>query len=144
MADDGTFGIIGASLGGAKAAEQLRADGFTGRVVLVGEETDRPYERPPLSKGYLMGKEPRDKADVHDAHWYPSNNVELVLGVRVTKLDPKAHTVTLDDVEPLRYDKLLVATGSRARQLDVPRSDKLGIRDRRTITQSHARRSYLQ
>ena len=67
MADDRTFVIVGASLAGAKAAEQLRTDGFTGRIVLVGAETDRPYERPPLSKGYLLGKEPRDKAFVHDA-----------------------------------------------------------------------------
>src|SRR5258705_10649477 len=138
MTDERTFVIVGASLTGAKAAETLRAEGFTGRIVLVGEETDRPYERPPLSKGYLMGKEPRDKAYVHDAHWYPSNNVELVLGVRVTKLDPKPHTVTLDDVEPLRYDKLLLATGSRVRQLDVPGSDNLGIRYLRTITESDA------
>ena len=62
--------IVGASLAGAKAAETLRAEGFTGRVVLVGEETEPPYERPPLSKGYLLGKEPREKAFVHDAHWY--------------------------------------------------------------------------
>ena len=62
--------IVGASLAGAKAAETLRAEGFTGRIVLIGDETDRPYERPPLSKGYLLGKEPRDKAFVHDATWY--------------------------------------------------------------------------
>ena len=68
--------IIGASLAGAKAAETLRAR-VHGRVVLVGDETELPYERPPLSKGYLLGKEPRDKAYVHDADWYAQNNVEL-------------------------------------------------------------------
>jgi 3-phenylpropionate/trans-cinnamate dioxygenase ferredoxin reductase subunit len=61
-----------------------------------------------------MGKEPRDKAYVHEAAWYPDHNVELVVGVRVTAVDPQAHTVTLDDARSLRYDKLLLATGSRA------------------------------
>ena len=138
MTDERTFVIVGASLTGAKAAETLRAEGFTGRIVLIGEETDRPYERPPLSKAYLMGKQPRDKAYVHDAHWYANHNVELVLGVRVTAVDPKAHTVTLDDVEPLHYDRLLLATGSRVRQLNLPGSDNLGIRYLRTITESDA------
>src|SRR6185369_51226 len=105
------------SLTGAKAAESLRAEGFAGRIVLVGEEADLPYERPPLSKGYLMGKEARDKAYVHDAHWYPDNKVELILSTRATRLDPDAHMVTLDGAETVRYDKLLLATGSRVRRL---------------------------
>src|SRR5256885_4792923 len=112
-----TIAIVGASLAGAKAAEGLRDNGFTGRVVLIGEETERPYERPPLSKGYLLGTEPRDKAFVHDAQWYAAHDVELLLGVRATDLDPVSHTLTLDGYEPLRYDKLLLATGSRVRRL---------------------------
>jgi 3-phenylpropionate/trans-cinnamate dioxygenase ferredoxin reductase subunit len=64
MADDRTFVIVGASLAGAKAAETLRGEGFTGRIVLIGSETDRPYERPPLSKGFLLGQDPIDKAYV--------------------------------------------------------------------------------
>jgi len=130
--------IVGASLTGARAAETLRAEGYSGRIVLVGEETDRPYERPPLSKGYLQGKQPRDKAYVHDASWYSTNDVDLVLGVRVTELNAKSHTVTLDDVEPVRYDKLLLATGSRVRRLDVPGTGNLGIRYLRTITEADA------
>ena len=82
--DERTFVIVGASLAGAKAAETLRDEGFTGRVVLVGEETERPYERPPLSKGYLQGKEPREKAYVHEPAWYAEHDVELQLGRRVT------------------------------------------------------------
>jgi 3-phenylpropionate/trans-cinnamate dioxygenase ferredoxin reductase subunit len=144
MTQEQTFVIVGASLAGAKAAETLRAEGFTGRVVLVGEETDRPYERPPLSKGYMLGKEPRDKAYVHDAQWYANNNVELVLGVRATALDVRAHTVTLDDVEPLRYDKLLIATGSRVRRLEVAGSDNLGIHYLRTMTESDMIRNDLR
>jgi 3-phenylpropionate/trans-cinnamate dioxygenase ferredoxin reductase subunit len=144
MADQRTFVIIGASLAGAKAAEQLRRDGFTGRIVLVGAETDRPYERPPLSKGYLLGKEPRDKAFVHESQWYAEHDIELVLGVIATGLDPLAHTVTLDNVEPLHYDKLLLATGSRVRPLDVPGIDNSGIHYLRSITQSETLRDGLR
>jgi 3-phenylpropionate/trans-cinnamate dioxygenase ferredoxin reductase subunit len=128
-----TFVIVGGGLAGAKAAETLRAEGFAGRLVLVGEETARPYERPPLSKGYLIGKDPRDKAFVHDAGWYGEHDVELLLGVRVTDLDARTRTVTLDGFEPLRYDKLLLATGSRVRQLDVPGSGLNGVRYLRTL-----------
>lgn len=145
MTDERTFVIVGASLTGAKAAETLRAEGFTGRIVLIGEETDRPYERPPLTKGYLLGTSPREKAYVHEAQWYAEHDVELVLGVRVTKLDPKAHTVTLDDVEPLPYDRLLLSTGSRVRRLDdLPGADNLGIHYLRTITEADAILSALR
>jgi 3-phenylpropionate/trans-cinnamate dioxygenase ferredoxin reductase subunit len=144
MTDERTFVIVGASLAGAKAAEQLRADGFTGRVVLVGAEIERPYERPPLSKGYLLGKEPRDKAFVHDTSWYTEHDVDLRLGVRVTAVDPKAHTVTLDSVEPLHYDKLLLTTGSLVRELDVPGSENRGIHYLRSIGQSDALRDGLR
>ncbi|HET8683150.1 MAG TPA: FAD-dependent oxidoreductase [Micromonosporaceae bacterium] len=136
--DDRTFVIIGASLAGAKAAETLRAEGFTGRVVLVGEETVLPYERPPLSKGYLQGKDPQEKAYVHDEAWYADNRVELVLGRRATNLDRAGHTVTLDGVDQLRYDKLLLATGSRVRTLDVPGNDLPGVRYLRTLDESTA------
>jgi 3-phenylpropionate/trans-cinnamate dioxygenase ferredoxin reductase subunit len=137
MSDDQrTFVIIGASLAGAKAAEALRGEGFTGRVVLVGEETERPYERPPLSKGYLAGKDPRDKAFVHDVGWYAENSVELLLGRRATAVDPAAHTVTLDGAEELHYDKLLLATGSRVRTIDLPGCEADGIRYLRTMENS--------
>ncbi|HET6212677.1 MAG TPA: FAD-dependent oxidoreductase [Micromonosporaceae bacterium] len=139
MADDPrTFVIIGASLAGAKAAETLREEGFTGRVVLVGAETERPYERPVLSKGYLQAKDPRDKAYVHDAQWYADHAVELLLGRHATALDPAAHTVTLDDGELLGYDKLLLATGSRVRTLDVPGADAEGVRYLRTLEEADA------
>ena len=133
-----TFVIVGASLTGAKAAEGLREKGFTGRVVLVGEETERPYERPPLSKGYLLGTASRDTAFVHETAWYAEHDVELLLGVRATDLDTATHTVTLDGYEPLRYDKLLLATGSRVRHLDVPGADLRGVRTLRTLPEADA------
>ncbi len=138
MPDERTFVIIGASLAGAKAAETLRSDGFDGRVVLVGEETERPYERPPLSKEYLLGKAPRDKAYVHEEGWYRAHDVDLRLGTRATYLDPGAHVVTLDGVEHLRYDRLLLTTGSRVRTLAVPGGDAEGVRYLRTLPEADA------
>jgi 3-phenylpropionate/trans-cinnamate dioxygenase ferredoxin reductase subunit len=113
--DERTFVIVGASLAGGKAAETLREEGFTGRIVLVGEETEPPYERPPLSKGYLVGNDPREQAFLHEEGWWAEHGIELRLGTRATMLDAAEHTVTLDGVEELRYDKLLLATGSRVR-----------------------------
>jgi 3-phenylpropionate/trans-cinnamate dioxygenase ferredoxin reductase subunit len=135
MAD---FVVVGASLTGAKAVETLREQGFTGGVTLVGEEIERPYERPPLSKEYLLGKNERAKAFVHDAGWYAEHDVDLRLATRVTDLDPAGHTVTLDGVTPLHYDKLLIATGSRVRRLNVPGAELPGVRYLRTIEQSDA------
>ena len=74
------FVIVGASLAGAIAAQTLRAEGFTGRITLIGDEPHRPYERPPLSKGYLLGNTPREKVFVHPAGWYAENDVDLRLG----------------------------------------------------------------
>jgi 3-phenylpropionate/trans-cinnamate dioxygenase ferredoxin reductase component len=127
------YAIVGASLTGAKAAEELRAAGFGGRILLIGEEPERPYERPPLSKGYLLGTDSRDKAYVHEAGWYDEHEVELMLGMRATGLDPAAHTVTLAEHDPVRYDKLLLATGSRVRRLHVPGDDLSGVRYLRAL-----------
>jgi 3-phenylpropionate/trans-cinnamate dioxygenase ferredoxin reductase subunit len=138
VVDNRTFVIVGASLAGAKAAEGLREAGFRGRVVLIGEETERPYERPPLSKGYLVGTDARDKAYVHEAGWYVEHDVELLLGVRATGLDPAAHTLTLDGHDPVRYDKLLLATGSRVRRLDVPGADLPEVRYLRSLPDADA------
>jgi 3-phenylpropionate/trans-cinnamate dioxygenase ferredoxin reductase subunit len=137
-ADGRTFVIIGASLAGAKAAETLRGEGFSGRVVLVGEEELLPYERPPLSKDFLLGRKPLEKAYVHDAKWYDENQVELLLGRRATAIDPDAHTVTLDGDESLSYDKLLLATGSRVRTLNVPGNDAEGVHYLRRAPQAEA------
>jgi 3-phenylpropionate/trans-cinnamate dioxygenase ferredoxin reductase subunit len=138
VVDRPVYAIVGASLTGAKAAEELRAAGFDGRIVLIGEEPERPYERPPLSKGYLLGADPRDKAYVHDAGWYDAHDVELRLGVRASGLDPAAHTVTLAGEGTVRYDKLLLATGSRVRRLDVPGADLPGVRYLRALPDADA------
>lgn len=127
MSTEQTFVIVGASLAGAKAAQTLREDGFTGRVIVVGEETERPYERPPLSKGYLLGKDDRTKLYVHEEDWYDKHSVELVLGRRATGIDRAAHQVLLDNGQQIGYSKLLLATGARPRRLHVPGADLDGV-----------------
>lgn len=127
MATEQTFVIVGASLAGAKAAQTLREEGFAGGLVLVGAEAERPYERPPLSKGYLLGKEEKAGFYVHDEGWYRENSVELLLGRRVTSLDRAAHRVELDGGEQLGYSKLLLATGASPRRLDLPGADLDGV-----------------
>jgi 3-phenylpropionate/trans-cinnamate dioxygenase ferredoxin reductase component len=112
--------IVGAGLAGAKAAQTLREEGFAGPVVLLGDEEERPYERPPLSKGYLLGKDPRESAYVHPADWYAAHDVDLRLGSRVVALRPADHEVETASGERLRYGKLLLTTGSDVRTLDVP------------------------
>ena len=102
-----TFVIVGASLAGAKAAEELRSQGFDGRVVLLGGEAERPYERPPLTKDYLRGESERDKAYVHAAGFYADKEIELETATTVTAIDPAASRVILDDGRTLEFDRLL-------------------------------------
>jgi len=127
MTDEGTFVIVGAGLAGAKAAQTLRAEGFAGRIHLVGDERDAPYERPPLSKGYLAGTSERESVFVHDPAWYPENDVDLLTGTKVIGLDVAAREVNLDGGAALAFDKLLLATGSSPRLLDVPGADLEGV-----------------
>ncbi|MFG3058822.1 NAD(P)/FAD-dependent oxidoreductase [Streptomyces sp. NPDC048231] len=136
---DQTFVIVGGGLAGAKAAETLRAEGFTGRVILICDERDHPYERPPLSKGYLLGKEDRDSVFVHEPAWYARNDVELHLGQTVDAIDRAARTVRFgDDGTLVHYDKLLLATGAEPRRLDIPGTDLAGVHHLRRL--AHAER----
>ncbi|MCF3961103.1 NAD(P)/FAD-dependent oxidoreductase [Streptomyces fuscigenes] len=133
-----TFVIVGGGLAAAKAAEALRAEGFTGRVILIGDERDHPYERPALSKGYLAGKDERSSVFVHEAAWYAKNEVELHLGQTVTSIDREEHSVHLGDGSSVRYDKLLLATGAEPRRLDVPGTGLAGVHHLRRL--AHAER----
>lgn len=133
-----TFVIVGAGLAGAKAAETLRSEGFTGRVILIGDEREHPYERPPLSKGYLSGKEERESVFVHEASWYAASDIELHLGQPAVQLDREAKKVVLGDGTALPYDKLLLATGAEPRRLDIPGTDLVGVHHLRRL--SHAER----
>ncbi|MGW5363790.1 NAD(P)/FAD-dependent oxidoreductase [Actinopolymorpha pittospori] len=131
-----TFVVIGASLAGAKAAEALRSGGFDGRLVLVGAETELPYERPPLSKGVLLGNDEPGTAYVHDQAWYDEQRIELRLGVSARQVDTSAHEVALSDGDTLHYDKLLLATGSVVRRLEIPGIDLQGVHYLRTLSDS--------
>ncbi|MEU6577455.1 FAD-dependent oxidoreductase [Streptomyces sp. NPDC046805] len=136
---DQTFVIVGGGLAGAKAAETLRTEGFTGRVILICDERDHPYERPPLSKGYLLGKEERDSVFVHEPAWYAQNDIELHLGQTVDAINREAKTVRLgDDGTLVHYDKLLLATGAEPRRLDVPGTGLAGVHHLRRL--AHAER----
>jgi len=136
--------IAGAGLAGAKAAETLRAEGFDGPVVLIGDENERPYERPPLSKDYLMGKAERDSIYVHPADWYREHHVDLRLGAAVTGIDRERHEVTLADGSRVGYGKLLLATGSSPRRLPVPGAGLPGVHYLRTAGDSDAIRQAFQ
>jgi 3-phenylpropionate/trans-cinnamate dioxygenase ferredoxin reductase subunit len=127
MAAEPTYLIVGASLAGAKAAETLRTEGFGGGIVLLGEETERPYERPPLSKGYLLGKDDKSSVYVHEEGWYAENDVDLRLGVTVMGLDPAGRRVDLADGGTVGYDKLLLTTGAAPRRLSAPGADLDGV-----------------
>jgi 3-phenylpropionate/trans-cinnamate dioxygenase ferredoxin reductase subunit len=139
-----TFVIVGASLAGAKAAEELREQGFDGRVVLIGSESERPYERPPLSKGYLQGESERDKAFVHDEGFYGEKDIELRPGTTVEAIDPGAGCVILEGGEQLDFDRLLLTTGAEPRALEVPGADLNGVHYLRTLGDSDAIREQIK
>jgi 3-phenylpropionate/trans-cinnamate dioxygenase ferredoxin reductase subunit len=136
--------IVGASLAGAKAAETLREEGFDGPIALIGEEEERPYERPSLSKDYLLGKAERETIYVHPQAWYADHGVDLRLGTLATRVDPLAHEVTLADGGLIGYGKLLLATGSAPRRLPLPGADAEGVLYLRRVGDSDRIRTTLQ
>jgi 3-phenylpropionate/trans-cinnamate dioxygenase ferredoxin reductase component len=143
MTSTTTFVIVGGGLAGAKAAEALREQGFDGQIVLVSQEDHLPYERPPLSKEFLAGKQSLPDFTVDPADWYREHNVDLRLGTAVSAIDPAAHTVRLDDGSIQAYDKLLLATGSRSRRPKIPGSVAAGVHYLRTIDDAEALNSVL-
>jgi 3-phenylpropionate/trans-cinnamate dioxygenase ferredoxin reductase subunit len=144
MARDQTFVIVGASLAGAKAAETLRIEGFDGRVVLIGEETQRPYERPMLSKEYLRGEKPAGKLYVHDEGFYADKGIELMTGTQVESLDPGAHEITLAGGARMSYSRLLLSTGAAPRRLLLPGADLPGVAYLRAMGESDALRAAIR
>ncbi len=141
------FVIAGGALAAAKAAETLRDEGFDGDIVLIGSEPELPYERPPLSKGYLLGQAERDSVYVHPADWYVEHQVDLRSGVTVTAIDRGAATVTTSGpagTETVPYDKLLLATGASPRRLNFPGSDHDQVLYLRTLGDSGRLRAAFQ
>jgi 3-phenylpropionate/trans-cinnamate dioxygenase ferredoxin reductase component len=138
-----TIVVVGGGLAAGKAVETLRDEGFEGRLVLVAEERHRPYERPPLSKGFLMGKQELEKAFVHPSAWYDEHDVELRLGTRVTALDPDRHVITAAG-EDVAYDRLLLATGASPRRLALADDSGAPVTYLRTIDDSQHLRDQLR
>jgi 3-phenylpropionate/trans-cinnamate dioxygenase ferredoxin reductase component len=125
--------IVGGSLAGATAAATLREEGADGSVTLIGAEHEAPYERPLLSKSYLRGEAPFDKALVRSPAFYEEHRIETLFGVPVTRIDPSARVVELEDRRSVPFDVLLVATGGRNRRLSIPGSELDGIYTLRTV-----------
>jgi 3-phenylpropionate/trans-cinnamate dioxygenase ferredoxin reductase subunit len=137
-----TFVIAGASLAGAKAAETLRKEGFDGRIVLIGAEPERPYERPPLSKEYLRG-EAESRPYVHEPDFYAEQDIELRTSTTVEQIDPGASELTLAGGEALGYDGLLITTGARPRRLPLPGAELDGVLSLRSVEDSEAIRARI-
>lgn len=112
--------IIGAELAAAKAAITLRENGHDGAITIIGDEEHPPYERPLLSKDFLMSKSAFDQAVVEPASWYEDHDVRLLTGRTVETLDLAQRSVALDDGEVISYNKAILATGARPRLLEIP------------------------
>jgi 3-phenylpropionate/trans-cinnamate dioxygenase ferredoxin reductase component len=136
-----TFVIVGAGMAGAKAAQTLREEGFDGRLVLIGDEAELPYERPPLSKQYLLGEAPRDGGDVHPREFYAEQDIELLTGVAATALDVVEHRVGLADGRTLTYDRLLLATGAVPRRPPIDGIELPHVHTLRTLPDADTLRS---
>lgn len=135
--------IIGAGQAGAQAAQSMRQAGFAGEIVIFGEEPEPPYQRPPLSKGYLQGELDTERLYLRPLAFYDQLKIDLRLGVRVASIDRAAKAVATEKGETVSYDKLLIATGAPPRRLACQGADLAGIHYLRTIADSDALRPVL-
>ncbi|MGB5132662.1 MAG: FAD-dependent oxidoreductase [Steroidobacteraceae bacterium] len=136
-----TIVVIGTGHAAAQVVDSLRREGFAGRLVLVGEEPNLPYQRPPLSKKFLAGEMEADRLPIRHAAFYESIHCELLLGNAVTTIDAGARSLRLADGNELRYDKLVLAIGGHARPLSVPGADLAGVHVLRTMADVNAIRA---
>jgi 3-phenylpropionate/trans-cinnamate dioxygenase ferredoxin reductase subunit len=130
--------IAGASLAGASAADALRRQGYDRELSLIGAEREPPYERPPLSKAVLAGKEDEDRVFLRPADWYEEQQIDLRLGIRAVGLDAAGHALLLDDNARLPYDRLLIVTGAVPHMLDIPGADLPGVHTLRSLDDARA------
>jgi len=136
--------IIGGGQAGAQAVDTLRRGGFTGRLVLICDEPQLPYQRPPLSKKYLAGELAEDRLLFRHRSFYDEHRVELKLGVRAARIDPAARRVTLAGGEELEYDRLLLCVGAKSRELSCPGAELPGVHYLRAIADVAAIRAGLK
>jgi 3-phenylpropionate/trans-cinnamate dioxygenase ferredoxin reductase component len=130
--------IVGAGLAGASVAVSLREEGFAGPIALLGAEVTPPFGRPPLSKTYLLGKEGLADWYVKPAGWYDENGVDLRPDAAVEQVDTDAALVVLASGEAVGYDRLVLCTGGRARRLEIPGADLVGVHTLRTVADCEA------
>lgn len=133
--------IVGAGLAGARAAESLRKDGYEGAITLLGDEPERPYLRPPLSKAYLRAESEREKVYIHPEGFYAENRIDLRPSTAVWAIDPASREVVLDEDRRLPFDRLLLATGARPKKLPLPGADLPGVLSLRTLADAESLRA---
>jgi len=136
--------IIGAGHAGGTVAALLRQNGFEDGITLIGEEPHAPYQRPPLSKGWLKGQVAGDGLLLRPRDWYDENGIALKTSTRVVRIEPASRTVVLSTGASLSYDKLVLATGARARKLVLPGSDLKGFLELRTIEDAEALKAWFK
>ncbi len=132
--------LVGGGVASGACAEQLREEGFDGSILLVGRESDPPYSRPPISKGYLTGAESREDALYQPESWYAEHDVELLLRTSVTKLDAEQRVATLSTRDEVGYDRALLATGANVRRLTVDGCELEGLHYLRALRNADALR----
>jgi 3-phenylpropionate/trans-cinnamate dioxygenase ferredoxin reductase subunit len=138
-----TFCIIGAGLAGGQAAFALRDRGYDGRLILIGDEPEPPYERPPLSKGYLSGQLAQSKIFLRPDQAYIDRAIEWRSETRVTEIDRHERRIRLADGELISFERLLLATGAAPRRLDLPGADLAGVTTYRTLADSESLKASL-
>ena len=136
--------IIGASLTGASAAIALREQSIDANVTLIGAEDGVPYERPPLSKGYLRGAVPFERLLVRPPEFYSAQRINLMFGSRVTSIDSSRRIVYVVDGRRVPYDSLLIATGAHNRQAHIPGIDLEGVHGLRDIRDADRLRAEMR
>ncbi|ORW32734.1 hypothetical protein AWB91_09590 [Mycobacterium paraense] len=139
-----TYVIVGANLAGGSAAVALRDAGFDGKIVLIGAESYPPYERPPLSKGLLMGGKAPESTYLHPIEFYAEQGIELLLSTTVSRILPRWGAVELEHGSTLPADRILLTTGARPRRLQIPGLELTGVHYLRDINDAIAIRDQLQ
>ncbi|MBS8262077.1 pyridine nucleotide-disulfide oxidoreductase [Roseibium polysiphoniae] len=138
-----TVVIIGAGQAGAQVAQSLRQGGFEGPIRLIGDEVTPPYQRPPLSKKYLLGEIGSEALLLRPPAFYTTQNIDLIPGTSVSSIDRVAQRLSLENGDTIGYDKLVIATGTRARHAPIPGADLAGVVTLRTIADVDAIRERL-
>jgi len=135
--------IVGAGHAGGTVAALLRQYGFEGKITLLGEEPIAPYQRPPLSKAWLKGEADAESLALKPLSFYAEAGIELILSAKVTEIHRAAHTVSLADGRVIPYSTLILATGARARSLDIPGVDLAGVLTLRSAADAEALKALL-